>query len=100
MLTASSCVSSEQKRLERAAATLGAVAANVNLPDLPEACRIQYERVGLADTDIGKDKIELISDANNRIVAANGTIKVCANFYDNTQKSFKETPVVVPIPNP
>lgn len=94
LMTLTSCVGNDEKRLERAAVTSGTIAASINLADLPSGCRVQYSRVGLQDSDVGRSKFELISEANQRIVAANGTIRTCASFYDNVKKGLRTAPAI------
>lgn len=85
MLIASGCAGKEA-RLIAAADAKGRVAAGVHLPDLPDECRQQMERVipkyGVEKPRNTQLRWEVVADLTDRRTGR------CASFYDGVKTRF------------
>lgn len=80
-LTLSSC-STMEKRLNSAASDLGRSQAKVNLPELPEDCRVQEPHAVLSE---GAEARSVLSRERGALDRQNARTDRCAAFYDDTK---------------
>lgn len=87
MICAASLAGCQHQKLEQAATTIGTLAAEVNIPDVPSACQRQYGHVW-DKAKAGDDYKSMLRREGATVDDANETIRLCADNWRTVQKNF------------
>ena len=91
LLALTTCVSCStmEKRLNSAASEIGQSQAKVNLPDLPDDCRVKEPHAALTE---GAEARSVLSRERAALDRQNARTDRCATFYDDTKGRLANEP--------
>lgn len=85
LMTLSSCQTTDQARLDKAAKTIGQLQAGVHLPELPVDCRVKEPHVIVR---VGSELRDIIVRERGQLNRQNARTDRCAANYDNVRTKY------------